>query len=411
MMGVPSATNRVAMFSTRHPSLSTARRRIASPLQWFLLIVSFFSVNTATGCCVSLLSSSMLWLLMGHTAIPSAFVVVVNGLVVVPRLERSHYRKGSFTLSPPPPSSSSSSSTSWRRFVSSELEPPRPAKQDEGDDDENEEGGEHDGQPNLASPLLLGSGVGKRTAKLRIRNRSASTTTPTTTSPSAGSSPRPGQQQPQQSGQAQQRHRDEQQQQEELVVADLSRYEAALIDLWEQEALAKKQRGEGEGGGFLVGFDVDWEIEKLRRYFAGLRRQKDGTWVQEKNRAWPLLSNILLQPSSSSSSSLESTERNGAAAVNNNNNNNLQEREEPTPPTTFDVARVVVANVWTSISRRPFIGATPVPTAVIQKYEGSFFSFIKGVLGGDLQTLAGGPLFLLLNKYFSTYGPIFNLSL
>mgnify|MGYP006092627211 CR=1 FL=1 len=37
-------------------------------------------------------------------------------------------------------------------------------------------------------------------------------------------------------------------------------------------------------------------------------------------------------------------------------------------------------------------------------------SFIKGVLGGDLQTLAGGPLFLLLATYYKSYGPIFNLS-
>ena len=37
---------------------------------------------------------------------------------------------------------------------------------------------------------------------------------------------------------------------------------------------------------------------------------------------------------------------------------------------------------------------------IIQKYEGSFFSFIKGVLSGDLQTLADGPLFLLLAKYY-----------
>ena len=51
-----------------------------------------------------------------------------------------------------------------------------------------------------------------------------------------------------------------------------------------------------------------------------------------------------------------------------------------------------------------------VPDAVIQKYEVSFFSFIKGALGGDLQTLAGGPLFLLLAKYYQDYGPIFNLS-
>jgi cytochrome P450 len=45
-----------------------------------------------------------------------------------------------------------------------------------------------------------------------------------------------------------------------------------------------------------------------------------------------------------------------------------------------------------------------------KKYQGSFLSFITGILGGDLQTLAGGPLFLLLAKYFEEYGPIFNLS-
>jgi cytochrome P450 family 97 subfamily B polypeptide 3 len=36
--------------------------------------------------------------------------------------------------------------------------------------------------------------------------------------------------------------------------------------------------------------------------------------------------------------------------------------------------------------------------------------FDNNVTGGDLQTLAGGPLFLLLAKYFCDYGPIFNLS-
>jgi hypothetical protein len=50
------------------------------------------------------------------------------------------------------------------------------------------------------------------------------------------------------------------------------------------------------------------------------------------------------------------------------------------------------------------------PDAVIQKYEGSFLSFIKGVLGGCLQTLAGGPLFLLLAKYYQQLDPFFNLS-
>jgi hypothetical protein len=51
-----------------------------------------------------------------------------------------------------------------------------------------------------------------------------------------------------------------------------------------------------------------------------------------------------------------------------------------------------------------------IPNAVIQKHKVPFFSFIKGVLGGDLQTLAGCPFFLLLNKYLQVYGPVFNLS-
>lgn len=177
---------------------------------------------------------------------------------------------------------------------------------------------------------------------------------------------------------------------DQLLLVDVSRYEAALIDLWEHEAQALEHRR-----GSSSGFDFDWEIEKVRRYFAGLRRREDGTWVQEKNRAWPLLSDFLLQQPSSSSLSSSST---------------TTTDDDPTPPTPYDVMRVVVANVLMRLWQRPFGGATPVPNAVIQKYEGSFFSFIKGVLGGDLQTLAGGPLFLLLNKYFQTYGPIFNLS-
>ena len=69
------------------------------------------------------------------------------------------------------------------------------------------------------------------------------------------------------------------------------------------------------------------------------------------------------------------------------------------------------AQFLTSLGFGPALGMAAIPTAVIQKYEGSMLSFIKGVLGGDLQTLAGGPLFLLLAKYFQEYGPIFNLSL
>ena len=82
----------------------------------------------------------------------------------------------------------------------------------------------------------------------------------------------------------------------------------------------------------------------------------------------------------------------------------------PSPVNSMDVAKLVLINLLTSIGMGPWLGMAAVPNAVIQKYEGSFFSFIKGVLGGDLQTLAGGPLFLLLAKYYQDYGSIFNLS-
>jgi cytochrome P450 len=76
----------------------------------------------------------------------------------------------------------------------------------------------------------------------------------------------------------------------------------------------------------------------------------------------------------------------------------------------MDVGILVATNILSSLGFGPALGMAAVPDAVIQKYEGSYISFIKGVLGGDLQTLAGGPLFLLLAKYFQDYGPIFNLS-
>ncbi|KAL7558028.1 hypothetical protein ACA910_016479 [Epithemia clementina (nom. ined.)] len=284
----------------------------------------------------------MAFLLM-LTALP---IVVVNGFVIFKQVTLQQQRPTTTT-------------SKTQRFVSSELEPPKP-KQDKDDNDN-----DNNNDNTIQSPLL-GRGNLPRTVRITTNTKTGQTSTTLTTTSSSSSSPmitsRQGQEQRQ-------------------FLVDLSSYEASLIQLWEQEKPSSSSSSYNQKGAF----DFDWEIEKVRRYFAGLRQQDDGTWVQETKRAWPVLSQILIQPPA-------------------------PEPQEPSPPTTFDVARVVIANVLTSISQRPFGGATPVPNAVIQKYEGSFFSFIKGVLGGDLQTLAGGPLFLLLNKYFETYGPIFNLS-
>ena len=154
-------------------------------------------------------------------------------------------------------------------------------------------------------------------------------------------------------------------------VLDASTYEADLIQAWDTDPT--KQRG------------FDWEIEKLRRNSAGLRQREDGQWVRR-----PSLFDFLVTKGRASSVT-------GA-------------QDGPKPVNLVDTVILVVTNLLSSIGFGPSLGMAAVPNAVIQKYEGSFFSFIKGALGGDLQTLAGGPLFLLLAKYYQDYGPIFNLS-
>jgi cytochrome P450 len=76
----------------------------------------------------------------------------------------------------------------------------------------------------------------------------------------------------------------------------------------------------------------------------------------------------------------------------------------------LDVCVLLTKNLLNGLGLGPRLGMAAVPNAIIQKYEGSYLTFIRGVLGGDLQTLAGGPLFLLLAKYYQVHGPIFNLS-
>jgi hypothetical protein len=156
---------------------------------------------------------------------------------------------------------------------------------------------------------------------------------------------------------------------DKVQLVDTSTYEASLLNRWEENP--DRQRG------------FDWEIEKMRRYFAGLRMREDGTWVRQPS--WFEF--------------LVSTHRVNTGGFNG-----------PSPVNLFDVMKLFVVNLLASVGFGPALGMAAVPNAVIQKYEGSFLSFITGVLGGDLQTLAGGPLFLLLNKYFLEYGPIFNLA-
>jgi len=157
---------------------------------------------------------------------------------------------------------------------------------------------------------------------------------------------------------------------EKIQLLETASYEAKWISRWEDDPARQK------------GFD--WEVEKLRRYFAGLRMREDGSWVRQ-----PSFFEFLVNPRRVADDSLDSA---------------------PRPVNMMDVVKLVAVSALTSLGFGPQLGMAAVPTAIIQKYEGTFLSYIKGILGGDLQTLAGGPLFLLLNKYFLTYGPIFNLA-
>eukprot|EP00970_Alexandrium_tamarense_P011252 scaffold2429_cov214-Alexandrium_tamarense.AAC.7 len=165
--------------------------------------------------------------------------------------------------------------------------------------------------------------------------------------------------------------------QADIDTLDLSSYENELLAAWDTDS--SLQRG------------FDWEIEKLRRNFAGLRQREDGQWVRK-----PSLFDFLVTNTPSNVVGVSNT----------------GERYEspPKPVNMLDVGLLITKNLLNTLGFGPSLGMAAVPDAVIQKYEGSFFSFIKGVLGGDLQTLAGGPLFLLLAKYYQDYGPIFNLS-
>jgi len=156
--------------------------------------------------------------------------------------------------------------------------------------------------------------------------------------------------------------------QDKIQLVDTSTYEAQLLERWDTDP--SRQTG------------FDWEIEKARRYAAGLRMREDGAWVKK-----PTLFEFLVS---------KQRVNDGMAG--------------PSPTNAVDTAILFLVQILSYFGLGAAFGMAAVPTAEIQKYEGSFLSFIKGVLGGDLQTLAGGPLFLLLNKYFLDNGPIFNLA-
>eukprot|EP00611_Tribonema_gayanum_P030854 TRINITY_DN869_c0_g3_i3.p2 TRINITY_DN869_c0_g3~~TRINITY_DN869_c0_g3_i3.p2 ORF type:complete len:485 (+),score=167.72 TRINITY_DN869_c0_g3_i3:323-1777(+) len=75
--------------------------------------------------------------------------------------------------------------------------------------------------------------------------------------------------------------------------------------------------------------------------------------------------------------------------------------------TLWDTMYILLMNVAQKFGWESVDGA---PVAEVGSFKGSFFTFLQKVASGRLEDLAGGPLFLLLEKYFHKYGPVYKLA-
>eukprot|EP01038_Epipyxis_sp_PR26KG_P008228 gene8228-11135_t len=86
-----------------------------------------------------------------------------------------------------------------------------------------------------------------------------------------------------------------------------------------------------------------------------------------------------------------------------------EEGEKRPPPGFSDHAKILLNNALSMVGWADSMDGAPVVQG-INTFRGSIFTFLARVLDGDLAQLAGGPLFLLLQGYYETYGPIFKLA-
>jgi cytochrome P450 len=78
-------------------------------------------------------------------------------------------------------------------------------------------------------------------------------------------------------------------------------------------------------------------------------------------------------------------------------------------PSFLDDFKIVANNAFQMLGMAQSYDGAPLVSA-IANYTGGFSELAKGLAGGDLTTLAGGPLFLMLEKYARAYGPVFKLA-
>ena len=78
-------------------------------------------------------------------------------------------------------------------------------------------------------------------------------------------------------------------------------------------------------------------------------------------------------------------------------------------PGLLDQTKILLSNALQIAGMTESMDGAPMVQGV-NTFKGSFLQLLSRVADGNLQELAGGPLFLLLWDYFRKYGPVFKLA-
>eukprot|EP01040_Poterioochromonas_malhamensis_P003666 gene3666-3917_t len=78
-------------------------------------------------------------------------------------------------------------------------------------------------------------------------------------------------------------------------------------------------------------------------------------------------------------------------------------------PNFWDHSKILLNNALQMFGLAESLDGAPVVQGV-NTFRGSFFQLIARIIDGNLAELAGGPLFLLLQKYYQKYGSVYKLA-
>lgn len=84
-------------------------------------------------------------------------------------------------------------------------------------------------------------------------------------------------------------------------------------------------------------------------------------------------------------------------------------KEKKSPPGFIDSSKILINNAFQMMGLAKSIDGAPLVQGV-NTFKGSPLQLMSRVLDGNLQELAGGPLFLLLHDYYKLYGPVYKLA-